>query len=195
MTTTIHANHEFCTFPCCRCTTTTWNFLISCFMEEVNTGERLYFSSFWTKLQSFRVQLQKNSPTFLQTEWGGITAMKCETAYWLPKWRFCSCHLRGCLDSLLAQLFFPWSKLWLVFEWFAEKSFRLDGMETIKGEYWFLTFTSKNCVIFLCRTRQVSREEKTLKSFLDMSPDKWVEASYEVCWILNVDTQKMDDVI
>ena len=121
--------------------------------------------------------------------------MKCETAYWLPKWRFCSCHLRGCLDSLLAQLFFPWSKLWLVFEWFAEKSFRLDGMETIKGEYWFLTFTSKNCVIFLCRTRQVSREEKTLKSFLDMSPDKWVEASYEVCWILNVDTQKMDDVL
>ena len=68
-------------------------------------------------------------------------------------------------------------------------------METIKGEYWFLTFTSKSCVIFLCRTRQVSREEKTLKSFLDMSPDKWVEASYEVCWILNVDTQKMDDVI
>ena len=121
--------------------------------------------------------------------------MKCETAYWLPKWRFRSYRLRGCLDSLLAQLFFPWSKLWLVFEWFAEKSFRLDGMETIKGEYWFLTFTSKNCVIFLCRTRQVSREEKTLKSFLDMSPDKWVEASYEVCWILNVNTQKMDDVI
>ena len=39
----------------------------------------------------------------------------------------------------------------------------------------------------------MSREEKTLKSFLDMSPDKWVEASYEVC--LKVDTQKMDDVI
>ena len=30
------------------------------------------------------------------------------------------------------------------------------------------------------RTRQLSREEKTLKSFLDMSSDKWVESSYEV---------------
>lgn len=68
-------------------------------------------------------------------------------------------------------------------------------METILGECKFLTVMSKNCVIFLCRTRQVSREEKTLKSFLDMSPDKWVEASYEVCWILNVNTQKMDDVM
>lgn len=68
-------------------------------------------------------------------------------------------------------------------------------METIIGECKFLTVKSKNCVIFLCRTRQVSREEKTLKSFLDMSPDKWVEASYEVCWILNVKTQKMDDVV
>ena len=40
--------------------------------------------------------------------------------------------------------------------------------------------TLTNVFFFSCRTRQLSREEKTLKSFLDMSVDKWAESSYEV---------------
>ena len=33
---------------------------------------------------------------------------------------------------------------------------------------------------FSLRTRQSSREEKSLKSFLDMPVEKWVESSFEV---------------
>ena len=63
----------FCTFPCRRCTTTTWNLLISHF----NYGRRehkitVFFFFFWTKVQSFRIQLQKKLPTFYEIEREGI---------------------------------------------------------------------------------------------------------------------------
>ena len=43
-TTTLHVHHVFCTFLCRHCTTTTWNFLISRSMEDVNRGQRFPFS-------------------------------------------------------------------------------------------------------------------------------------------------------
>ena len=43
-TTTLHVITLFCTFRCRRCTSTTWNFLISHFMEDGNTWRRFSFS-------------------------------------------------------------------------------------------------------------------------------------------------------
>ena len=37
-------DHAFCTFLCRHCTTTTWQFLISRFVEDVSTRQRLSFS-------------------------------------------------------------------------------------------------------------------------------------------------------
>ena len=34
----------FCTFLCRHCTTTTWNFIFSRFVEDVNTGQKFSFS-------------------------------------------------------------------------------------------------------------------------------------------------------
>ena len=50
----------FCTFHCRRCTTTTWNLLIS----HLNYGRRehkttVFFFFFWTQIQSFIIQFQK----------------------------------------------------------------------------------------------------------------------------------------
>ena len=63
----------FCTFLCRHCSTTTWKFLISRFVENVDTRQRpgagdrlaktLFFFS-WTSIQSFRFQLQKKMATF-----------------------------------------------------------------------------------------------------------------------------------
>ena len=51
----------FCTFLCRHYTTTTWNFLISRFKEDVNTRQLF---SFYFCGQTFRIQLLKKSPTF-----------------------------------------------------------------------------------------------------------------------------------
>ena len=54
----------FSTFLYRRCTTTSWNFLISRFVEDVNTTPTIFFSFCPTLIQSFRIQLQKNIPAF-----------------------------------------------------------------------------------------------------------------------------------
>ena len=63
----------FCTFRCRRCTTTTWNLLISHF----NYGRRehktkVFFFFFWTQIQSFRIQLQKKFVKIWRIEREGI---------------------------------------------------------------------------------------------------------------------------
>ena len=51
-------------------TTTTWKCLISRFVQDVNTRQRLSYSFSWTLIQSFRIHLQKNLPTFYElTRW------------------------------------------------------------------------------------------------------------------------------
>ena len=53
-----------CTFICRRCTTTTWKWLIWRFVEDANTRQQLSFSFPELLMQSIRIQLQKNLPTF-----------------------------------------------------------------------------------------------------------------------------------
>ena len=59
-------NNNFCTFLCHHCTTTftTWKFLFSRFVDEVNTTQRLsfFFPELWHSLLEFN--LPKNLPTF-----------------------------------------------------------------------------------------------------------------------------------
>ena len=58
-----------CTFLCRHCTTTTLKCLISCFVKDVKTRERLPFFP-WTLIQSFRIQLQeKFSSKRIWTRW------------------------------------------------------------------------------------------------------------------------------
>ena len=54
------------TFLCRRCTTTTWKYIISRFVEDLNTRQRFSFSlPELRSMQSFRIHLQKKSPTFV----------------------------------------------------------------------------------------------------------------------------------
>ena len=99
---------------------------LPCFMGEVNTGERLFF--LLSELKYSHLEFNSSKIGQHLTNWmRWNNGNEVWNAYWLPKWRFRSCRLRGCWNSLLAQLFFPWSNLWLVYEWSAEKSFRLDA--------------------------------------------------------------------
>ena len=69
----------FCTFLLRHCMTSTWDCVISRFVEDGNTRQQLSF-----RLQSFRIliQLQKNMPTF-----GKLSEM--EKARWsLKQWEF-----------------------------------------------------------------------------------------------------------
>ncbi|XP_068695175.1 E3 ubiquitin-protein ligase UBR4-like isoform X2 [Montipora foliosa] len=62
-----------------------------------------------------------------------------------------------------------------------EKSFSEDtGGGGRDSNIKFVPYAIHMILYVLNTTRQLSREEKTLKSFLDMSADKWAESSYEV---------------
>ena len=51
-TTTLHVHHLFCTFPCCPCTTMTWNDQIVSLVEN-GKGEAINFTiSVWTRARS-----------------------------------------------------------------------------------------------------------------------------------------------
>ena len=93
----------FCTFRCCRCTTKTWNGLSSRFVEDGNKRQ-LSFFFFWTLMQSFRIQLQKNFANIWIIKRVGISAIKFETcANSLFKWRFRSRSRRRCANCLMIQ--------------------------------------------------------------------------------------------
>ena len=70
----------FCTFLCCRCTTTTWNCLISRFVEDGEQKTTTFFFFSWTLMQSFRFQLQKNFGNIRRIKRDGISAIKFEAA-------------------------------------------------------------------------------------------------------------------
>ena len=70
----------FCTFLCRRCTTTTWNCLISRFVEDGEQKTTTFFFFFWTLMQSFRFQLQKNFGNTRRIKRDEISAIKFETA-------------------------------------------------------------------------------------------------------------------
>ena len=93
----------FCTFLCRRCTNTTWKCLISRFVEDVNTRQRLCFSfpELWYSLLEF------NSSKIYQhlTNW---TRWNKRDKVWSSanshfKWRFRSRRRFCCLNSLLSR--------------------------------------------------------------------------------------------
>ena len=84
----------FCTFVCRYCTTTTWKCLISRFVGNVNTRQRL-----------FDTPLEFNCRKICQhltnwTRWNKRDKI-WNRANWLFKWRFRSRRRRFCLYSLL----------------------------------------------------------------------------------------------
>ena len=91
----------FSTFLCRQCTTTTWNFLISLFSEDVNTKQRLSisFPELWCSLLEFNSR--KNCQHLMNgTRWNKRDKV-WSSATSLFKWR-----IRGrcpfcCLSSLL----------------------------------------------------------------------------------------------
>ena len=94
----------FGTFLCPPCTTTTWNFLISRFMEKVNTRQRFFFL-----LVNLDTALQNSYPKKMANIWQikgvGIRAMKFETAriftFWVTFLLLLRC--RRCLSSFLSH--------------------------------------------------------------------------------------------
>ena len=58
--TILHFQHTFLgTFLCHHWTTTTWKYLISRFMEDVNKRRRNSPFSFWSRMRFLRIDLQK----------------------------------------------------------------------------------------------------------------------------------------
>ena len=93
------ASRSFWTFLCRRCTTTTWNYLISRFVEDTNTSQRLSFSfsELWYSPLKF------NSRKICQhlthwTRWN-MRDKVSSSMNSLFKWRFRSRHC-CCLSSL-----------------------------------------------------------------------------------------------
>ena len=103
------ASRFFRTFLCRRCTTTTWNYLISRFVEDTNTSQRLSFSfpELWYSPLKF------NSRKICQhlTNW---TRWNMRDKVWssmksLFKWRFGSRHC-CCLSSLFTYRSTLWTR-------------------------------------------------------------------------------------
>ena len=91
----------FCTFLCRRCTTTTWKCLISRFVEDGNTRQRLSFSfpELWYSLLEFNSR--KNCQHLTNwTKWNKRDKVWSSSNTFF-KWRFLSRIRRCCLSSLI----------------------------------------------------------------------------------------------
>ena len=69
----------FCTFLCRCCTTTTWNRLVSRFMEDVNTRQQFPFSFCDLRYSPLELTPEK-FPNVWQIKWNDIRLMKFEKA-------------------------------------------------------------------------------------------------------------------
>ena len=93
------ASWLFCTFLCRCCTTTTWNRLVSRFIEDVNTRQQFSFSFSDLRYSPFRINFWK-IPQHLTNwmKWGKINEV-WKRSNSLLNWRFrCGCR---CLSALL----------------------------------------------------------------------------------------------
>ena len=93
----------FCTFLCRGCTTTTWSFLFSRFVEDENTRQQFSFSFF--ELWSPDTHLEFNSRK-IRCYLPNWTRWSKRDKVWsnvniLFKWRFCNRRRRCFLSSLL----------------------------------------------------------------------------------------------
>ena len=93
-TITLHVHHSFSTFFSHRCTTATWNFLISParFTELVNATRKVSFSLSKLRYGPFGFNLE-HFANIWQSEWNWMRSMKFETAriYFLSEFSVC-CH-------------------------------------------------------------------------------------------------------
>ena len=91
-TITLHLHHSFPTFFSHRCTSATWNFLISPvrFTELVNATQKVSFSLSKLRYGPFGFNLE-NFANIRQSEWNRIRSMKFETAriYFLSEFSGC----------------------------------------------------------------------------------------------------------
>ena len=91
----------FCIFLCRGCTTTTWNFLFSRFVEDVNTRQQFSFSFselWYTHLEFNSRKIHCYLPNW--TRWSKRHKVWSNVNI-LFKWRFCSRRRRCFLRSLL----------------------------------------------------------------------------------------------
>ena len=94
----------FCTFLCRRCTTTTWKFLISRIVEDVNTRQRLSFSFPELLYTLLEFNSRKNCQHLTNwTRWNKRDKV-WSSATSLCKWRFRSRRRPCCLSSWLVSL-------------------------------------------------------------------------------------------
>ena len=93
----------FCTFPCRHCTTTTWNCLISRFVEDANTRQRFSFCFSWTSLSPLKWNSRKIRQHFSNRPKRNKCHEVWSSANSLFKWRFCNRRRRCGLSSLLAR--------------------------------------------------------------------------------------------
>ena len=100
----MHVHHSFCTFLSCHCTTTAWNFLLSCFVEGGNMRK---WHSFFPELRYSCLEF--NSKPIRQhyfvnwARWNKLDKI-WSTADLLFMWRFCS-HLRRCRCCLSSPMY------------------------------------------------------------------------------------------
>ena len=104
----------FCTFLCRHCTTTRWKSLISRFVKDVNTRQRLSFSFLGLRYTLLEFNSRKNCKDLTNWMRQNKRNKVWNSATSLFKWRFRSRRHRCCLSSLLkgqpalsGQLAFP----------------------------------------------------------------------------------------
>ena len=111
-----------CTFLCRRCTPTTWNFLFSRFVQDVNARQQFSFSFPELRYSPLEFNPRKNRyylPNW--TRWNKLDKVWSSVNI-LFEWRFCSRRRRCCFKSFL--------KCGAVL---ATRPMLFDGPDTIRG--------------------------------------------------------------
>ena len=89
-----------CTFLCHRCRTTSWNYLISRFVDDVNRRQRLYFSFPQLRYSPLEFNSRKSRQHLTNlTRWNKRDNVSSSVDSFF-KWPFRSLRRRCCLSSL-----------------------------------------------------------------------------------------------
>ena len=103
-TATLHVQHAFCTLLCRHCRTTTWNCLISRFVEDVNTRQLLSFSFSWTRSSLQEFNSTKKIPAFDDLYEMEKARKSLKQRDFTFKQRFRSRRSRCCLEAYKGEL-------------------------------------------------------------------------------------------
>ena len=85
----------FCTFLCRQCTTTTWKCLISRFVENMNTRQRLYSILEFNSRKNWQYLTNSTRWSKRDKVWSSVNSPF--------NWRFWSRSCRCCLNSVMIQ--------------------------------------------------------------------------------------------